>query len=308
MMCALQTTFSRKPDLSPLRFELFGFGGAGCNIISESNYPSVAVGISQADINRCRKSRKLLLDPVTLSGFADADPAVLSPDILPLEVRESLSDNDIPVFFAGLGGFAGTNGIRMFASLARMANKFSISLVSLPFSVEGPVRMEIASRSLGDLRKRSDIVISFENDKLTSLVPKMPIDKAFKLMNAIMERPVMDLSRVMADSDVSMMRQIAQRSSVFKLGVGLGRGAMRDVEAMKEAFLSPWFDFIREDVPSAFLVISSYPIDHGEVNGIVRDVQGQLTSARLMYGIYEDPTVGDKIRVTLLVGKPLNIA
>jgi cell division GTPase FtsZ len=55
-------------------------------------------------------------------------------------------------------------------------------------------------------------------------------------------------------------------------------------------------------------VISSYPIDQGEVNGIVRDVQGQLTSARLMYGIYEDPTIGDKIRVTLLVGKPLNIA
>jgi hypothetical protein len=39
----------------------------------------------------------------------------------------------------------------------------------------------------------------------------------------------------------------------------------------------------------------------------VRDVQGQLPSARLMYGIYEDPTIGDKIRVTLLAGKPLNV-
>jgi cell division protein FtsZ len=290
-----------------LRFELYGFGGAGCNIISESNFPSIAVGISQTDVNRCKRSKKLLLDPVTLSGLADADPSVLSPEILSKEVCESISNKDIPVFFAGLGGFAGTNGIKMFASLAKRANKFSISLVSLPFSVESPVRMEIALKSLEDLRKRSDIVISFENDRLASLVPKMPIDKAFKLMNAIMERPVMDLSRVMAESDVSMMRQIAQRSSVFKLGVGLGRGAMRDVEAMKEAFLSPWFDFIREDVPSAFLMISSYPIDQGEVNGIVRDVQGQLPSARLMYGVYEDPTIGDKIRVTLLAGKPLNI-
>jgi len=291
-----------------LRFELFGFGGAGCNIIMDSSFPSVAVGITQSDVNRCKKARKLLLDPLTLSGFADADPAVLSPDLLPLEVRESLSDNDVSIFFAGLGGFAGTNGIRTFASLAKMTNKFSISLVSLPFSVESPVRMEIALKSLDDLRKRSDLVISFENDRLASLMPKMPIDKAFRLMNAIMERPVMDLSKVMADSDVSMIRQVAQRSSVFKLGVGLGRGAMRDVEAMKEAFLSPWFDFSKEDVPSAFLVISSYPIDQGEVNGIVRDVQGELTSARLMYGVYEDPAIGDKIRVTLLVGKPLDIA
>ena len=274
----------------------------------DSSFPSVAVGITQSDVNRCKKARKLLLDPLTLSGFADADPAVLSPDLLPLEVRESLSDNDVSIFFAGLGGFAGTNGIRTFASLAKMTNKFSISLVSLPFSVESPVRMEIALKSLDDLRKRSDLVISFENDRLASLMPKMPIDKAFRLMNAIMERPVMDLSKVMADSDVSMIRQVAQRSSVFKLGVGLGRGAMRDVEAMKEAFLSPWFDFSKEDVPSAFLVISSYPIDQGEVNGIVRDVQGELTSARLMYGVYEDPAIGDKIRVTLLVGKPLDIA
>lgn len=308
MMCALQTTFSRKTSLPPLRFELFGFGGAGCNIISDSSFPSVAVGINQADVNRCKKARKLLLDPVVLSGFADADPAVLSPDILPLEVRESLSGNDVSVFFAGLGGFAGTNGIRTFASLAKITNKFSMSLVSLPFSVESPVRMEIASKSLDDLRKRSDLVVAFENDKLASLVPKMPIDKAFKLMSAIMERPVMDLSKVMADSDVSMIRQVAQRSSVFKLGVGLGRGAMRDVEAMKEALLSPWFDFSKEDVPSAFLVISSYPIDQGEINGIVRDIQKELTSARLMYGVYEDPTIGDKIRVTLLVGKPLDIA
>ncbi len=308
MMCALQTTFSRKPEFPALRFELFGFGGAGCNIISDSSFPSVAVGVNQADINRCKKSRKILLDPVALLGLADADPAVLSPDILPLEVRESFKNNDIPVFFAGLGGFAGTNGIRMFSSMARMINRFSISLVSLPFSVESQVRMEIASRTLDDLRKRSDVVVSFENDRLASLVPKMPIDKAFKLMSAIMERPVMDLSRVMADSDVSMVRQIAQRSGVFKLGVGLGRGAMRDVEAMKEAFLSPWFDFIREDVPSAFLVISSYPIDQGEVHGIVRDVQSQLSSARLMFGLYEDPSIGDKIRVTLLAGKPLDIA
>jgi cell division protein FtsZ len=291
-----------------MRFELFGFGGAGCNIISDSSFPSVAVGVNQADINRCKKSRKILVDPAALLGFADADPAVLSPDILPLEVRESLKDNDASIFFAGLGGFAGSNGIRMFASLAKMINRFSISIVSLPFSVESPVRMEIASRSLDDLRRRSDLVISFENDRLTSLVPKMPIDKAFKLMSAIMERPVMDLSRMMADSDVSMVRQIAQRSSVFKLGVGLGRGAMRDVEAMKEAFLSPWFDFVREDAPSAFLMISSYPIDQGEVNGIVRDVQSQLSSARLMFGSYEDPTIGDKIRVTLLVGKPLDVA
>lgn len=307
-MCALQTTFSLKSGQTPLRFGFFGFGGAGCNTIMDSTLPSVAVGTDMAEIERCGRARKILLNPSTLVGLADADPSVLSPSIVPKELTDSIAGCDVPVLAAGLGGFTGSTGIRLFASVAGFMKKMSISVVSLPFSVESPVRQEVASKSLENLRKRSDVVISFENDKLTSLVPKMPIDKAFKLMNAIMERPVTDFSHVMADSDCQMMRQVAQRASVFKLGVGLGRGAARDVDAIREAFLSPWFDVIREDVPAAFLMISSYPIDQKEINGIVRDVQAQLTSARLMLGVYEDPALGDRLRVTLLMGKPLLLA
>jgi len=304
-MCALQTLFSLKPGQPPLRFELYGCGGAGCNLIVGSDLPSVAVGTDIVDIERCMKSRKISMTASDLAGFAEADPSVLTLDMLPAVVRENLPESDVSVLVAGLGGFAGSNGARMLAAISKAVSKMTISVVSLPFSVESISRREIASKTLEQLKRRSDVTIIFENDKLVSLVPKMPIDRAFKLMNAIMERPIIDLSKVMGEPDIQMMRQLSQRSSCFKLGVGLGRGAMRDVAATKEALLSPWFDFDLEDVTSAFLMISSYPIDQSEVNGIVRDIQKALPNARLMFGDYEDPTLGDKLRGTLLVGKPL---
>jgi cell division protein FtsZ len=304
-MCALQTPFGLKPGQAPLRFELFGCGGAGCNLIAGSSLPSVAVGTDPADLERCTRSKKMPIAANELVGFADADPSVLTLDMLPIGIKDNLPESDVTVLIAGLGGFAGSNGVRLLASVSKLVSKLTIAVVSLPFSVESISRREVATKTLAGLKGRIDMAITFENDKLTSLVPKMPMDKAFKLMNAIMERPIVDLSKVMADPDVQMVKQLTQRSSCYKLGVGLGRGAMRDVAATKEALSSPWFDFEKEDVTSAFLIISSYPIDQPEVNGIVRDVQNALPNARLMFGDYEDPALGDKIRVTLLIGKPL---
>lgn len=304
-MCALQTLFGLKPGQASLKFEIFGCGGAGCNLIAESYFSSVAVGTNVAELERCTRSRKMCLSPDDLSGFADADPSVLNLEMLPPVVRQNISESDVSVQVAGLGGFAGSNGVKLFSSISKLFSKLNISVVSLPFSVESINRREIASKTLAVLRKRGDMTISFENDALTALVPKMTIDKAFKLMNAIMERPLIDLSKVMSETDIPMLKQFSRRSSCYKLGVGLGRGAMRDVDAPKEALHSPWFDFEKEDVTSAILIVSSYPIDQGEVRGIIRDIQNALPNARLMTGNYEDPSLGDKLRATLLIGKPL---
>jgi len=304
-MCALQTVFGLKPGQVPLKFEIYGCGGAGCNMIAGSNLPGVAVGTSETELERCGKSRKIFIPAHVLSGFADADPSVLTLEMLPEAVTSGISENDVSVQVAGLGGFAGSNGSKLFASISKVTSKFNISVVSLPFSVESYNRREIASKALASLRKRSDMTISFENDGLAKLAPTMAMDRAFRLMNAIMERPIIDLSKVMSENDIPMMRQIAKHSGDYKLGVGLGRGPMRDVDATKESLQSPWFDTGREKYASAFLIISSYPIDPKEVDGIVRDVQTAIPNARLMFGNYEDPLLGDKIRVTLLLGKPL---
>jgi len=300
----LQTTFGMRDGLRPLRFKLFGVGGAGCNVVSSSSFPSVAIGSSKKEVDRCANSQKIVLSHEILEGLASTDISVLTPNMMPKEVIDALIDTDIAVLIAGLGGETGSNGIRFLASAAKMISKPSITVVSLPFSVESLSRREIAADALSDLKKRSDLVISFANDKLRKLVPNLPMDKVFRVMNAIMERPITDLSRVMIQPDVQMMRQIASGSDEFRLGVGLGRGINRDLAAIKEAFDSPWFDFDPISVQSAFLVVSSYPVDFKEVDATIRAVHSRISNAKLMFGSYEDPSLGDKLRVTLLLGRP----
>ncbi|MEM2839537.1 MAG: hypothetical protein QXE18_05555 [Thermoplasmata archaeon] len=306
-MSPIQTTFGMKDGLTPLRFKLFGIGGAGCNVVSSTTFPSVAIGSSQKEVERCANSQRIVLLPEILEGLASTDASVLAPNMMPKEIVEAFFDTDIAVLIAGLGGETGSSGIRFLASASRIMSKPSISVVSLPFSVESINRREIAAEALSDLKKRTDMVISFTNDKLKKLVPNLPMDKVFKVMNAIMERPITDLSRIMIQSDVQMMRQIASGSDEFRLGVGLGRGINRDLDAIKEALDSPWFDFDIMSVESAFLVISSYPIDAKEVDATIKAVHSRISNAKLMFGSYEDPSLGDRLRVMLLVGRPASI-
>lgn len=306
-MSPIQTTFGMKEGLSSLRFKLFGIGGAGCNVVSSSSFPSVAIGGSQKEVDRCINSQRIVVQPEILEGLASTDISVLAPNMMPKEIVDAFFDIDIAVLIAGLGGETGDSGIRFLASAARIMSKPSISVISLPFSVESLNRREAAEETLSDLKKRTDLVISFTNDKLKKLVPNLPMDKVFKVMNAIMERPITDLSRIMIQSDIQMMKQIASGSDEFRLGVGLGRGISRDLIAIKEALDSPWFDFDLFSVESAFLVISSYPIDSKEVDATIKAIHSRIPNAKLMFGSYEDPSLGDRLRVMLLVGRPASV-
>jgi len=303
----VQATFGMREGQTPLRFKIFGIGGAGCNLVSISSSQSVAIGSSQKEVDKSRNSKKIVFSSETMESYASTDISVLTPNMIPSEIRNEFFDLDISVFFAGLGGETGSSGIRFLSSVGKVLSKPSISVVSMPFSVESITRREIADSAVADLRKRSDFVIRLENDKLMKLVPNLPIDKVFKVMNAIMERPITDLSKVMVQTDIAMMRQISTRSDCFRLGVGLGRGPNRDLIAIKEAFGSPWFDFNIESTETAFLIISSYPLDQKEVNGIIKDVHAKIFNSKLMFGSYEDSSLGDRLRITLLIGPRLSV-
>jgi len=302
-MCALETPLRIRDGASPLKFRIFGIGGAGCNMVGDTKLHSTAIGSNANDLERCLMAEKMVMSATELSNFAETDPSVLNESIIPSKLREYLAHVDIPVLVSGLGGKTGSSGIRFLATASRILGKMPMSLVSMPFSVESEGRREVARSALMDLISRCDFVLSFENDKLRELVPNMPIDRAFRILNAIMERPVMDLSRVMCESDLPVLKQVAQRSAIFKLGVGLGRGRYRDSMALKETFQSPWYEFHIESSPSAIAILSSYPLEMREMEDITNEIHDRLPDSRLLTGVYEDPSLEDRLRITLMLGR-----
>jgi cell division protein FtsZ len=80
-----------------------------------------------------------------------------------------------------MGGGTGTSSAHFAARLAKEQKSLTIGVVTLPFTAEGEVRMENAMDGLDRLRRLCDTTIVIPNDKLLELVPKLPVDAAFKV-------------------------------------------------------------------------------------------------------------------------------
>src|SRR5207249_2714416 len=80
----------------------------------------------------------------------------------------------------GMGGGTGTGSAQYVARVAKEEGALTMGVVTMPFKSEGRIRMENAEAGLEKLRRFTDTAIVIYNDKLLELVPRLPINAAFK--------------------------------------------------------------------------------------------------------------------------------
>ncbi len=295
--------FSQCKDDEPLRVKLFGLGSAGCNMIEGVSYPTVAFSTSSADLARSHAERKMMIGPERLVGVTEAKHSILKhlPSIAGHEVVDVLNNTDIAFMFCGLGGVSGSLGVKLFSSIAQSKGTADIVLATTPFSAESIRRRELAGRVLKDVLQTSMLCIEFENDKLSAIAPNIPITRAFGLMNSIMQRPVMDACSTMTRIDVGALRSVISGASLGRFGLGLGRGDERVKRAVEEALSSPWFDFPLGEATAAIAIYSSSDPWDKEADAIASELCAKLPSARIAWGSYPDPSLNDRIRLSLVL-------
>ena len=295
--------FSQGPDDQRVRTKLFGIGSAGCNIIDGAPYPAVALSSSAADLARTRAERKVLVGQDRLIGISDADPDLMRklPSIVGHELPDMLNNTEVAFIMCGLGGTSGSLGAKLLSSVARLKGATAIVLAATPFSAESIRRREVASKALHDLLSISSLCVEFDNDKLSSLGANIPLSRAFGLLNGIMIRPVIDLSETMSRSDIPMFRQAIGDSTYSRFGLGLGRGDERVQRAVHEAITSPWFDFPLANATAAIVIYSAADPWEKEAGEILSRLEGSMPSAKILWGAYTDSTLGDRIRLSLLL-------
>ena len=74
------------------------------------------------------------------------------------DIRNAVGRADMVFITCGLGGGTGTGSAPIIARLAKEAGSLTIGVVTLPFSVEGLIRMENAETGLKRLRDVCDTV------------------------------------------------------------------------------------------------------------------------------------------------------
>ena len=76
-----------------------------------------------------------------------------------------------------------------------------MGVVTIPFAAEGAVRLEAAKDGLERLRRVCDTTIVIQNDKLLELVPRTPLDAAFKLADAVLMTAIKGVTEIVTSPD-----------------------------------------------------------------------------------------------------------
>lgn len=295
--------FSQAEGGDRVRVKLVGLGSAGCNMLEGAQFPKVAVSSSPADLDRSSAQEKLLIGVDRLVALSQASHSVLKhvPSVAGHEVFESMNNADMVFLMCGLGGVSGSLGLKLFNSIAHIRGVVDVSLVASPFSAESIRRRNFAQKALREASEHSSLCVAFDNDKLSTLAPNLPMSRAFGLMNGIMLRPVIDMAAALSKADLPVMRQALADSRYGRFGLGLARGDDRVVRVVEEALSSPWFDFSLKDSKIAIAIYSASDPWDKEGEKIIAVLSERLGSGSILWGMYSDASLGERIRLSLVL-------
>src|SRR2546428_5176891 len=141
------------------------------------------------------------------------------------EIRDFLRGAHVVFITAGMGGGTGTGSAQYVARVAKEEGALTMGVVTMPFKSEGRIRMENAEAGLDKLRKFSDTTIVIYNDKLLELVPRLPINAAFKVPDEILMQSIKGMPEIitkpgLVNLDYADLMTIIKGGGVAMIGIG----------------------------------------------------------------------------------------
>ena len=160
--------------------KVVGAGGAGSNTISRLmqvgvvGAETIAVNTDAQDLLYSDADTKILIGKELTGGLgAGADPRIGEEAAKESknEIKKALEGADMIFVTCGLGGGTGTGSLPIVAEVAKKMGILTVGIVTLPFTMEGRVRMNNALGGLDKLASLLDTLIVIPNDKLTLTSP-----------------------------------------------------------------------------------------------------------------------------------------
>ena len=299
--------------------KIVGCGGGGCNTIMrifEEGIVGAEMYAANTDAQHLltiKAPHKILLGRRSTRGLgAGAMPQVGENAARETEeeLKKALSDAHLVFVTAGMGGGTGTGAAQVVAQIAKEAGALAVAVVTIPFKGEGRNRMENAEWGLERLRNVSDTVIVVPNDKLLELVPRLPLNAAFKVADEVLMRAIKGITELitkpgLVNLDFNDVKTIMKGAGVAMIGLGESDAHAEDraMEAIEMALNSP---LLEADIAGAngvlVNVIGGPDMTIADAQKVAEEVQKKVSpNARIIWGAAIDPTLEHKIRVMVIV-------
>lgn len=298
------------------RIVVVGCGGGGCNTVNAlatkgvSGATTLAINTDAKHLAVTQADKRILIGKSLTRGLgAGGYPEVGKNAALESknEIREILKDTDLVFVTCGLGGGTGTGSAPVVASLARELGAIVISVVTLPFKLEG-ARIVKAEAGLVVLRQSCDTVIAIENERLLKLAGNKPLKEAFGLADDLIATMIKGITETISEPslvnlDYADVKAIMKSGGVASIGVGSSESPTRARDAITAALNHPLIEVDYHGATGALIqVVGGTDMKMEEINAIGEIVQEQLDpSAQVMWGARILPDFNGKIHVITII-------
>ena len=300
------------------KIRVFGCGGCGSNTVARLEHENlfdeeyvrgIAVNTDAQHLLRVAVSNKVLIGRSARGRGAGGDPEKGEQAAYESErsLKTEIENCDLAFITAGLGGGTGTGSAHVIARLARSAGALTIAVVSYPFLSEGALRRQNAEWGLERLREVCDTVVVLPNERLLEVegVRDLPLDAAFRVADELLMRSIKGVSEMIAKEgivnlDFQDLRSVMENGGGVAM-IGLGEAEGEDMAA--KALQSPLLDIDISDARGALVnVVGGSTLSLGDAESCAKIIRDRINPyARIIWGATTDPSMGDGIRVLLVL-------
>ena len=233
------------------KIKVIGIGGGGGNAINsmvETGVKGVEFIAANTDLQVLNTSKADVKIQLGKSGLgAGAKPEIGREAALEAkkEIEDALKGADMVFITSGMGGGTGSGAAPVVAEIAQDLGALTVAIVTKPFTFEGKRRMQNALESIEELKKHVDTLIVIPNDRLREIIDKTtPMLEAFKEVDNVLRRGVQSITDLIAvvglvNLDFADVKAVMEKSGNAIIGIGIGMGEERAIEAAKQAVSSP---------------------------------------------------------------------
>ena len=304
------------PKLGPV-LRVVGVGGAGVNAINrmvEAEIEGVEFLAVNTDLQSLQQSAAHetlhIGDAVTRGLGSGSDPDLgrrAARDEYD-RIKALLRGSDMVFIAAGAGGGTGTGAAPIVAQIAREVGALTVGIVTLPFQFEGSRRRDQAEAGIASLREEVDTLIVVPNNKLLSVLDRgVSMVDAFRVADDVLRQGVQGISDLVTlpgliNLDFADVRTIMTDAGSALLGIGMGTGERRAIDAAEQAVASPLLETSMEGARSILLSITGgRDISLWEVNEAAKAVaEAAHEDANIIFGAMVDDKLEDQVWVTVV--------
>ena len=293
-----------------------GVGGGGNNAVNRmideqiAGVEFIAINTDKQALQLCKAPTLMQIgDKLTKGLGAGAKPEIgeKAAEESAEEIQSALKGADMVFVTCGMGGGTGTGATPVVARIAKEQGALTVGVVTKPFKFESKTRMNNALAGIEKLKENVDTLIVIPNDKLLEIVDRRTtMPEALKKADEVLQQGIQgitDLINVpsLINLDFADVQTVMTDKGIAHIGIGVGSGEDKAVDAIKSAMESP---LLETTVSGATDIIINFSGDIGiqevyEAVSYLTEVAGD--EANIIFGNVESEDVpDDEVSITII--------